>query len=197
MGKHLYTYHGPECHGTADLYIMDKFFDLLNIKKNIEHTTSIKEFLTPFTSPDDKRFKRLINDFLSYFERLQESIENRDGNFATADNKKMFLSHQTYTGILINEHSIIEMESYLLRGGTYHNYCYNDDDDIQIFVLTGRVSQDPTDENFGRYRVAGRHNEHPSLYQFGYDSNRIRMSRSVVLVTGNSKGAPTKKEEIA
>ena len=73
--------------------------NLLNIKNDIEHTTSIKEFLTPFTSPTDKRIKWLINDFLSYFERWQESIE---GNFTTADKKKMFLSHQTYTGILIN-----------------------------------------------------------------------------------------------
>ena len=70
VGKHLYTYHGPECHGTADLCIMmDKLFDLLNIKDDIEHTTSIKEVLTPFTRPNDKRFKWLLNDFLSYFER--------------------------------------------------------------------------------------------------------------------------------
>ena len=91
--------------------MMDKVFDLLNIKNDIEHTTSIKEFLTPFTSPNDKRFKWLINDFLSYFERWQESIE---GNFTTADKKKMFLSHQTYTCILINVHSIIEMVLELL-----------------------------------------------------------------------------------
>ena len=32
-----------------------------------------------------------------------------EGNFKTADKKKMSLSHQTYTGILINVHSIIEM----------------------------------------------------------------------------------------
>ena len=55
VGKHLYTYHGPECHGTADLcMMMDKCFDLLNIKNDIEHTTSIKQFFTPFTSPNDK-----------------------------------------------------------------------------------------------------------------------------------------------
>ena len=58
------------------------------------------------------------------------------------------------------------------------------------------MSQDPTEENFGRHRAARRRNELPSLYQFGYGSNMIRMSRSVVPVTGNSKGAPTKKEEI-
>ena len=50
------------------------------------------------------------------------------------------------------------------------------------------MSQDPTEENFGHHRAAGRRNEHPSLYQFGYDSNMIRMSISVVSVTGNSKG---------
>ena len=62
VDKHLYTYHGPECHGTVDLcMMMDRFFVLLNIKNDIEHTTSIKEFLTPFTSPNDKRFKWLIN----------------------------------------------------------------------------------------------------------------------------------------
>ena len=61
-----YTYHGPDCHGTEDLcMMMDAFVDLLNIKTDIEHTTSIKEFLKPFTSPIDKRFKWLINDFLS------------------------------------------------------------------------------------------------------------------------------------
>ena len=34
--------------------MMDKLFDLLNIKYDIEHNTSIKEFLTSFTSPNDK-----------------------------------------------------------------------------------------------------------------------------------------------
>ena len=58
------------------------------------------------------------------------------------------------------------------------------------------MSQDPTEENFGHHRAARRRNEHPALYQFNDDSNMIRMSRSVVRVTGNSKGAPAKKEKI-
>ena len=198
VSKHLYTYHGPECHGTADLcMMMDKFFDLFNIKNDSEHITSIKEFLKPFKSPNDKRFEWLNNDFLPYFERWRESVEHRKGNFTTSDRKKMFLSHQTYTGILISVHSVIEMVSYLLRAGTDHDYCYNDDGDIQNFVLTGRVSQDPTEENFGRHRAVGRRNEHPSLYQFGYDSNMIRMSRSVVPVTGNTKGAHQGKKKLS
>ena len=55
--------------------------------------------------------------------------------------------------------------------------------------MTGRVSQDSADENLGHHRGAGRRNEHPSLYQFGYDSNMIRMSRSIAPAIGNIKGA--------
>ena len=61
--------------------------------------------------------------------------EYRGEFYNSADKKKMFLSHQTYTCILINVHSIIEMVSYLLRDGTDHNYCYNDDDNIQKYVI--------------------------------------------------------------
>ena len=105
VGKHLNLYQGPEYHQQIYAWWWTQFFDLLNIKNDIEHTTSIKEFFAPFTSLNDKRFKWLINDFLPYLERWQEIA----GNFTTADKKKMFLSHQTYTGILINVHSIIEM----------------------------------------------------------------------------------------
>ena len=99
----------------------------------------------------------------------------------------MFLSHQTYLGIFMNVRSLIELVSYLLRHRSDHVYCHNDDD-IQDFLLTGRISQDCTEENFGRHRSAGRRNENPSLYQFGYDSNTIRMARSVLPATGNTEG---------
>ena len=47
VGNHLYTYHGPECHGTADLCIMmDKFFDLLNIKNEVQMTKDSNGLLT-------------------------------------------------------------------------------------------------------------------------------------------------------
>ena len=47
VGNHLYTYHGHECHGTADLCIMmDKFFDLLNIKNEVQMTKNSNGLLT-------------------------------------------------------------------------------------------------------------------------------------------------------
>ena len=105
----------------------------------------------------------------------------------------MFLSHQTYTGILINVHSTIEMVLGMAQITTIVTMMMII---FKNYVLAGRVSQDPTEEHFGCHRAARRRNEHPSLYQFGYDSHMIRMPRSVVHVTGNSKGAPAKKEEI-
>ena len=47
LGNHLYTYHGPECHSTADLCIMmDKCFDLLNIKNEVQMTKESNGLLT-------------------------------------------------------------------------------------------------------------------------------------------------------
>ena len=63
VGKHLYTYHGPECHGTADLCIMmDKYFDLLNIKNEVQMTIDSNGLLTIScrTLKDGKRVSRAI-----------------------------------------------------------------------------------------------------------------------------------------
>ena len=47
VGNHLYTYHGHECHCTADLCIMmDKFFDLLNKKNDVQMTKDSNGLLT-------------------------------------------------------------------------------------------------------------------------------------------------------
>ena len=113
IAKYFYTYHELECHGTAYFcFMMDKVFDLFNVKNNVEHVTNTKEFLKPFSNPSDYRLKWLSEDFIAYFEKWRKSIENSEGNFRGSDRKKMFLSHQTYTGIMINVH--IEMVTYLL-----------------------------------------------------------------------------------
>ena len=102
-------------------------------------------------------------------------MEKREGNFGRAERNKMFLSHQTYEGILITIYSVIESVKFLLQdGGT--------------FVLTERFNQDVAEENFANHRGVGRRNENPSLHQFGYDSNTLRMARAVVPMKGNTKG---------
>ena len=49
VGKHLYTYHGPECHSTADLCMMDKF--LINVHSIIEMMLGMAQITIIVTMP--------------------------------------------------------------------------------------------------------------------------------------------------
>ena len=108
------------------------------------------------------------------------SIIDRPGNFSQTEKDKMFLSWQTYEGLQIAIHSIIEAAKYLLGIG-------------MSFVLTERFNQDVLEEYFGRHRSIGRRNDNPNLYNFGYNSNTIRMQRLIVPVTGNTRGRHKQK----
>ena len=68
-------------------------------------------------------------DFLVYLENWKSCVEKSKGNFGRAERNKMFLSHQTYEGILIYVYSVIESVNFLLQVG-------------MKFVLTERFNQD-------------------------------------------------------
>ena len=93
----------------------------------------------------------------------------------------MFLSQQTYDGIRITTHSVIGATKYLLNAG-------------MPFVSTSRFNQDCLEEQFGLQRSLGRRSTNPSVFQIGYQSNTLRMQRSVVPATGNTRGTYKKKE---
>ena len=61
------------------------------------------------------------------------------------------------------------------------------------FVLIERFNQDVLEEYFGRHRSIGRRNDNPDLHNFGYNSNTIRMQRSIAPVTGNTRGGHRQK----
>ena len=42
----------------------------------------------------------------------------------------------------------------------------------------------------------GRRNDNPDLYNFGYNSSTIRMHRSIVPVTGNTRGGRKQKRRV-
>ena len=65
------------------------------------------------------------------------------------------------------------------------------------FVLTKRLNQDCLEEYFGKHRALGRRNDNPDLKQFGYQSNTLRMQRSVAPVTGNTKGGHEQKRHVS
>ena len=96
----------------------------------------------------------------------------------------MFISWQTYEGIQILVHSVIEAIKYLLGQG-------------MEFVLTERFDQDCVEEYFGRQRSAGCRSDNPSISQFGCNNNTIRMQRSVAPVTGNARDAHKSKPYVS
>ena len=92
----------------------------------------------------------------------------------------MFISYQTYEGLQTTVYSCIETVKCLLRQG-------------MEFVLTERFNQDVAEEYFGRQRQLGRRNDNPNIYQFGFNGYTIRIQRSVVPITGNTRGAHKNK----
>eukprot|EP00794_Sanderia_malayensis_P002054 gene2054-2330_t len=90
----------------------------------------------------------------------------------------------TYEGIKITVHSVIEATKFLLQSGFE-------------FVLTEKFNQDVVEKYFSRQRSLGKRNDNPSLYQFGYNANTIRMQCSIVPVTGNSKGTHKQKRNVS
>ena len=87
----------------------------------------------------------------------------------------MFISRQTHEGMQTTCYSVIETTKYLLKEGFQ-------------FVSSERFCQDILSEYFGRQRGIGRRNDNPTVFQFGYNDNIIRMQRSVISFTGNTRG---------
>lgn len=185
VGRVLKHYYPEETHGTATFCdYMDKFFDCANVRNQKEGITKRKVNLHPFRDLNDPRFNWLRSDFLGYFQQWKESIDNRAGNYSQNARGRMFISSQTYEGLQITVNSLIEAVQFLLRQG-------------MPFVLTERFNQDVVEEYFGRQRSLGRRNDNPTIYQFGYQANTIRMQRSVVPVTGNTKGSHKQKRRVS
>ena len=181
----LRTYYPPETHGTAMLCdVMDQFFDCTNVRNQLEGTKKLKPFLVPYRDVNDERFYWLESVFLDYFHDWKISIANRPGNFTQNARDKMFISWQTYEGLQITALSTIEAVRFLLNKG-------------MPFVLTERFNQDVLEGHFGRHRGIGHRNDNPDLYQFGYNSNTIRMQRSIAPVTGNTRGGHKQKRHVS
>ena len=141
--------------------MMDIFFDIMNIRNRNECVEKSKPLLIPFTSIEDYRFDWLKNEFLPYFSNWLQSVNSRPGTFTQSSRSKMFISPQTYEGIKITVHSVIELINFLLSSGV-------------SYVLTERFCQDPLENYFGHQRQIGSRRSNPSVYDFGYNDNTIR-----------------------
>ena len=176
----LKAFSPPETAGTAKLCEMvDSFFDCLNVRSTQEHQKKRKPFLAPYISTTDKRFDWLEGEFLKYLKEWKQSTLNRPGNFTANARSRMFLSWQTFEGVQITTHSVVEPTKFLLQEGVE-------------YVLTERFCQDALEEYFGSQRKIGRRNDNPDIRMFGYNDNTIRIQRSVSCQSGNTRGRKDK-----
>ena len=115
----LKAFSPPDTAATAQLCEMvDSFFDCLNVRSTSEHQRKRKPFLAPYTSVHDERFQWLESNFLGYLREWLQSTKEREGDFTKNARSKMFLSWQTYEGLQITVHSVIEATRFVLTSNS-------------------------------------------------------------------------------
>ena len=83
--------------------MIDSFFDCLNVRSLEESTLKRKPNLAPYIN--DLRFNWLIEEFLGYFDKWEENITCRKGNYSNTDRSKMLVFRQRYDGLKITVNS--------------------------------------------------------------------------------------------
>ena len=96
----------------------------------------------------------------------------------------MFIPWEIFEGIKISIYSLFEVVKFLLENGA-------------SFVFTEKFNQDSLEEYSQKHRFLSQRNDNPDVYQFGYNSNTIRMQRSIAINTGNTSGSYDNKKKRA
>ena len=124
----------------------------------------------------------LTDTFLKHFCDWKDEINSKAEEFTKDQMGRMFISIQTYEGLQISVHSLIEWTKFLLQNGVK-------------YVLTERFMQDCLEEYFGHQRQRGWRSDNPDAVQFGYNDRILQVQRNVGLVSGGNVGARRKEGE--
>ena len=82
VGKVMVEYGPTQASATANYILMiDKFFDLCNVRSLTEGYHKIKPFLKPYKDINDERFRFIQDEFFVYLNRWKDAVKNRKGNF--------------------------------------------------------------------------------------------------------------------
>lgn len=152
----------------------------MNVRSLDEGHRKRKPDLLPYTTVEDPRFQ-FLQDFLRFLEEWRQSVSERPGSFTQSERQKMFLTHQTYKGLVMTVKSFTEVARFLLENGV-------------SFLLSNKFCQDPLEEHFGRT------SDNPNLHQFGYNEKQLRMQRNLALMIqpkGNVRGAHVERQQPA
>ena len=87
----------------------------------------------------------------------------------------MFVTLQTYHGILVAVMSTVKAVKFLLQNG-----C--------LFILTETFCQDPVGEYLSIRRQLGKRNYIPDMAKFDYNESKIRIQTDVFFTSGNMQG---------
>ena len=113
-------------------------FDCLNTRSLTEGIKTRKDSLLPYTDRNDVRFN-FLGEFLKYLEQWKISVQTRPGNVTASEGANMFLTPQTYKGLVMTIKSFSEAARYLLDNGVE---C----------VLSNFFCQDPLEAHFERQK---------------------------------------------
>ena len=131
-----------------------------------------------------KDYRNAIKPKRGFQKEVIEVLKSETSSYlmssVTRARARMFLSWQTYEGFQLTVQSTIESTKFLLGEG-------------MEYVLTERFCQDPLKEVFGKQRQLGRRSDNPDINQFGYNSNAIRIERSISCQSGNTRGRKDRK----
>jgi len=180
----LRSVYGQSVKSTIEfIEIINKWFDIVNVKHLFEGRNTRNLNLAPFTNVDDERLHWLESDFLSYFDKWKVAVNNRSGKFTSQQKERMQLSSQTILGLKITSKSIAGIVKTLLKAGA-------------SFVLTNHINQDPLEQLFGHCRHKAGSNDNPNVQQACHLINNIRTVGSQAVPNKLGNTVPTFKKQL-
>lgn len=163
--------------------MMNKWFDIVNVKNLYEGRNSRNPNLQPFTDPTDARLDWLETEFVQYLDNWKETASNRPGSFTPKQRQQMQLSTQTLHGLFITSISIAAIVRLVLNAGA-------------PFVLTSHLNQDPLEQLFGHCRHKGGSNDNPTIAESCHIINNIRTVNTQAIAGSRGNTRPISRSQI-
>lgn len=174
--------YGESCTSTVTfIRMLNKWFDIVNVKNLNEGRHERNPNLAPFTDLNDPRLIWLERDFLQYLDEWKVAVDSRPGEYSGQQKNKMMLSAQTLAGFKITCQSIPEIVRIVLAAGA-------------PFVLTNHINQDPLEQLFGHCRHKGGSNLNPNVAEACNSVNIIRTVRTQAVAKKRGNTSKCKEE---
>jgi len=147
--------------------LINRWWDLMNTRIHYGYNLDLK----PYQSSDDPRLQWLMDTFLREIIEWKNSCNDDSGKRID----KMFISKETFTGLIVSTHAMVSLVKYVLQHSPEGTY-----------VQTRRINQDALEAYFGHMRKVGGRNEHPNVNQYSQFENHIVTSKQIKCIKGSN-----------